>query len=198
MTLARIRARRRRRTRVGMAYDMAIEIARHLPSGARVLDVGCGSGFIAHHLSALLGATAHGADRMATTEAPIIYRSFDGETLPFDDRGYDAVLFCYVLHHARDAEVLLGEAQRVLRPAGRIVIYEDTPRAWIDRFLCYRHEWAWRRRTGPCTFRRDEEWRWLFGRLGLRVLGNRRLSRWRDPGHPVARSFYLLEAAAVL
>ena len=105
-----------------MAYDMAIEIARHLPSGTRVLDVGCGSGFIAHHLSSLLGATAHGADMMARTEAPIIYSSFDGETLPFADRGYDAVLFCYVLHHARDAEILLGEAQRVLRPAGRIVI----------------------------------------------------------------------------
>jgi SAM-dependent methyltransferase len=195
MKLFRIFARRRRRNRVGSAYDMAIEIARHLPAGTRVLDVGCGSGFIAHHLSALLGTAVHGADRMAATEAPIAYRSFDGETLPFDDRGYDAVLFCYVLHHARDAQVLLSEARRVLRPGGRIVIYEDTPRAWIDGLLCRRHERAWKRRSGPCTFRRDDEWRGLFGRLGLRVLGSRPLSRLRDPGYPVARSFYLLEAA---
>jgi SAM-dependent methyltransferase len=196
MTITRMITRRRRRLRVGMAYDMAIEIARYLPAGARVLDVGCGNGFIAHHLGALLGTPAHGADTMARPEAPIAYRRFDGGTLPFDDCGYDAVLFCYVLHHAHDARRLLAEARRVLRPAGRILIYEDTPRAWLDRFLCRRHERAWLRRTGPCTFRRDGDWRQLFGRLGLRLVSSRQLSRLRDPGHPVARSLYLLEVGA--
>src|SRR5262249_7440108 len=47
--------RERRRRKVGRAYDMAIEIARMIPRGSNVLDVGCGNGFIAHHLSSMLG-----------------------------------------------------------------------------------------------------------------------------------------------
>lgn len=197
LTLTRpgTRARRERRQRVGRGYEMAKEIAAHLRPGSRVLDVGCGNGFIAHHLSAFTGQPAHGIDVEPTTEAPIAYRRFDGKTLPYDDGAADAVLFCYVLHHAADAVPLLAEARRVLAHGGRIVIYEDTPRAWIDRYLCWRHDRKWRPRTGPCTFRRDGEWRALFEQLGLRVVLGRALSRWRDPGYPVARSLYVLEVA---
>ena len=38
--------RERRRRKVGRAYDMALEIARFIPRGAELLDVGCGNGFI--------------------------------------------------------------------------------------------------------------------------------------------------------
>jgi len=185
--------RRERRERVGRGYEMAKEIAAHLPRGTRLLDIGCGNGFIAHHLSALLGRAAEGIDVDAATEAPIAYRKFDGKTLPHDDGAVDAVLFAYVLHHAQDQLALLREARRVLARGGRIVIYEDTPRAWIDRWLCWRHDRKWRPRTGPCTFRRDAEWRAVFAELGLRVVLARPLSRWRDPGYPVARSLYVLE-----
>ena len=51
--------RERRRRKVGRAYDMALEIARAIPCGSEVLDVGCGNGFIAHHLSALLGKSVN-------------------------------------------------------------------------------------------------------------------------------------------
>jgi ubiquinone/menaquinone biosynthesis C-methylase UbiE len=186
------RGRRERRERVGRGYEMAKEIAAHLPRGSRLLDVGCGNGFIAHHLSALLGRAAEGIDVEPSAEAPIAYRAFDGKTLPYDDHAVDAVVFAYVLHHAQDQVALLREAVRVLAAGGRIVIYEDTPRAWIDRFLCWRHDRKWRPRTGPCTFRRDAEWRALFAELGLRVVVGRQLSRWRDPGYPVARSLYVL------
>jgi len=175
-----------------MAYDMAKEIAQYVPGARRVLDVGCGSGFIAHHLSAMLGAPVTGTDVGDRAEAPIAYQRFDGRALPFADGAFDVVLFCYVLHHASDARALLAEARRVLKPDGRLVIYEDTPRSLIDRLLCRRHERQWLHRTGPCTFRRDGAWRELFDALGLFVRAARALSRLRDLTYPVARSLYVL------
>jgi len=190
--LVRAYLRHRRRRRVAMAYDMAKEIALYVPGARRVLDVGCGSGFIAHHLSAMLGAPVTGTDVGARAEAPIAYQPFDGRSVPFADGAFDAVLFCYVLHHARDAGALLAEARRVLKPDGQLIIYEDTPRSVIDRLLCLRHERQWLRRTGLCTFRPDGAWRELFAALGFFVRAARSLSRLRDLTYPVARSLYVL------
>ena len=61
----------RRRRKVGRAYDMALEIARAIPRDADVLDVGCGNGFIAHHLTGLLGKPVVGLDVGDSTSAQI-------------------------------------------------------------------------------------------------------------------------------
>src|SRR5213080_514889 len=74
--------RERRRRKVGRAYDMAFEIARVIPRGSEVLDVGCGNGYIAHHLKAMLGTSVVGIDVSASTEAAIEYRRFDGIHFP--------------------------------------------------------------------------------------------------------------------
>ena len=192
MSIKRVWNRYVSRRRVALAYDMAREIARYTRQGARVLDIGCGSGFIAYHLGAMLHGPVQGTDVGPTTLAPIPYSRFSGRQLPFSDQTFDVVLFCYVLHHAQDAEVLLAEARRVLSPSGRVVIYEDTPRALLDRFFCWRHERQWVNRTGLCTFRPDAQWKQLFSTLGFRLLSSRALSRFRDLLHPVSRSFYVL------
>src|ERR1044072_3621604 len=70
--------RERRRRKVGRAYDMAAEIARVIPRGSEVLDVGCGNGFIAHHLSAMLGTAVIGLDVLHATQAQIVYRQVPG------------------------------------------------------------------------------------------------------------------------
>jgi ubiquinone/menaquinone biosynthesis C-methylase UbiE len=188
-------ARERRRRKVGRAYDMALEIARVIPRGSDVLDVGCGNGFTAHHLSAMLGTRVVGIDVMKTTESPIDYRHFDRTSFPVADQLFDAVLLCYVLHHAQDAPVVLNEMRRILRDNGLAVIYEDIPRTWWDKGICFLHNQQWRGRTGPCTFRRSDEWRALFNSFGFEVVSERRLSRWRNLAHPVARRFFVLKLA---
>jgi SAM-dependent methyltransferase len=192
--LGRRLRRERRRRLVGRAYDMALEVSRLIPPGARVLDVGCGSGFIAHHLSAILGAGVTGLDLGARAAAPIEYLSYDGTRLPVADHSFDALLFCYVLHHARDHGAFLCEARRALRRGGLAVVYEDEPASWWDRLVCRAHDRAWRRRTGPCTFRRGAEWGALFRAAGFEVVAERRLSRWRNLAHPVSRRLYVLRA----
>src|SRR6266850_4215886 len=144
--------RERRRRKVGRAYDMALEVARVIPHGSRVLDVGCGNGYIAHHLSAMLDAAVVGIDLGDTTEAPIDYRSFNGAHFPVEDQSFDAILLCYVLHHAQNLDVLMGELWRVLRDGGRVVVYEDIPETWWDRLVCAIHNLKWRNRTGRCQF----------------------------------------------
>jgi SAM-dependent methyltransferase len=184
--------------RLGKAYAMAREIAAQLPNRARLLDVGCGDGFISHHLSALLGQPACGVDLHERPRAPIAYRRFDGVNLPHADRGFDAALCAYVLHHAADAPALLGELARVIAPGGRLIVYEDIPATPWDRALCRRHDRAWRRRTGPCTFRSVGGWRETFSTAGFAQLASAPLSRWRDPVHPVARHFFVLARRATI
>jgi ubiquinone/menaquinone biosynthesis C-methylase UbiE len=186
--------RERRRRKVGRAYDMALEIARVIPYSSEILDIGCGNGFIAHHLSAMLGVTAMGIDLGERAEAPIDYRRYDGERFTAPDNSFDAVLLCYVLHHAQEVSVVLDEVRRVLREGGFAVIYEDMPARLWDKGVCWIHNQQWRGRTGPCTFRSDNQWQALFNSMGFEIVNARSLSRWRNLTHPVSRKFYLLQA----
>lgn len=185
--------RERRRRAVGRAYDMALEISRVISSDSDVLDVGCGNGFIAHHLSAMTGGNVVGVDLGDRTQAPIKYRRYRGADFPVASNSFNAVLLCYVLHHARDAAVVLSEVRRALRPGGRAIVYEDIPQTWLDGVVCWLHNRQWRSRTGTCTFRRPLEWRALFESFGFEVVSERPLSRWRNLTHPVSRRFYVLK-----
>jgi ubiquinone/menaquinone biosynthesis C-methylase UbiE len=185
--------RERRRRKVGRAYDMALEIARAVPYGSEILDVGCGNGFIAHHLSAMLGTRTMGIDLGTSAEAPIDYSRYDGARFPAPDKSFDAVLLCYVLHHAQDVSVVLSEVRRVLRDGGLAVIYEDIPETWWDEGVCWIHNQQWRGRTGPCTFRQASEWKALFKSFGFEIVNERVLSRGRNLTHPVCRKSYFLK-----
>lgn len=168
-----------------------------IPPGSEVLDVGCGSGFIAHHLSAMLGSPAVGIDLGNSADAPIDYRRYDGARFPVMDDSFDAVLLCYVLHHAQDVGVVLNEMRRVLRAGGLAVIYEDIPGSWWDQGVCWIHNQQWRGRTGPCTFRYESEWRSLFESSGFEIVSERPLSRWRNLTHPVCRRLYDLRKSPI-
>jgi SAM-dependent methyltransferase len=184
--------RERRRCKVGRAYDMALEIARAVSHGSEILDVGCGNGFIAHHLSAMLGTSTVGIDLSSSVAAPIDYRRYDGARFPAPDKSFDVALRCYVLHHAQDVSVVLTEVRRVLRDGGLAVIYEDIPETWWDKGVCWIHNQQWRGRTGPCKFRLASEWEALFNSFGYELVSERTLSRARNLTHPVSRRLYVI------
>jgi SAM-dependent methyltransferase len=190
--LGRRLGRERRRRKVGRSYDMALEVAQMIPAGARVLDIGCGNGYIAHHLSGLRNAKVTGIDLQPETEAQINYRPYDGVRFPVENASVDVALLCYVLHHTQDLQTVLLELRRVLRNGATAIIYEDIPESGWDRMLCSIHDLKWRRYTGPCTFRTEAAWRTVFEFHGFEVVTDRRLSRWRNLAYPVSRRCYLL------
>lgn len=104
--------------------------------GQRVLDLGCGTGRYGVFL-AQGGATVVGLDRstrmleQAKRKTALPHR-FDvcfGTTdeLPFPDGQFDLVVSTLTLNHLPDLEPALGEAARVLKGGGRIVISDIHP-----------------------------------------------------------------------
>lgn len=97
-----------------------------------VLDVGCGTGRVSEALAAA-GRTVVGVDhssgmlRVAAQKLPLdrctLIRA-DARQLPVGDGVFDAVVCSGVLHHVPDWPKILGEAARVLRPEGVLVVRE--------------------------------------------------------------------------
>lgn len=102
-------------------------------SGQRVLDVGCGDGALVRWLAGR-GAKAAGletqADLVEKARSRAVggesYHHGRGESLPFADGTFDAVVFSYSLHHvpADAMRGALAEARRVLVDEGRVLVVE--------------------------------------------------------------------------
>jgi SAM-dependent methyltransferase len=106
-----------------------------LPTGARVLDVGCGPGALTAQLVERVGADAVSAidpspSFVAATRArvpDVDVRSGVSEHLPFPDRKFDAALAQLVVHFMTDPITGLSEMARVTRPGGVVTacVWDD-------------------------------------------------------------------------
>ena len=97
-------------------------IARLVPRGARVLDLGCGDGSMLAHLQAHHGCSGYGVELDDTNVQACVQRgvnviqlNLDGGLSMFADQSFDVVLQIDTLQHLRNAEVMLRETVRVGR-----------------------------------------------------------------------------------
>ena len=114
-----IRRRRRR---------LARRLAPHLPAGARLLDIGSGTGHNARPLRLRTGGACLEADVVdfhVVGGGPML---FDGVRLPLPDDEVDVSLIIHALSYADDPATLLREAGRVAS-RGVLLIQIDVSRA---------------------------------------------------------------------
>ena len=102
--------------------DTLRSIARLVPPGSRVLDLGCGDGALLAHLQAERGCTGYGieiadANVLACVRrgVNVIQLNLDEGLSMFGDASFDVVLQIDTLQHLRNAETMLRETVRVGR-----------------------------------------------------------------------------------
>ena len=103
------------------------------PAGARVLDVGCGTGAQSRTLIKRADvAEVVGADQatflierareLAAGLEGLTFMEASGDDLPFEAAEFDVIVAHTVLTHVADPEAVLAELSRVLRPGGTLAI----------------------------------------------------------------------------
>jgi len=100
-------------------------------AAVRVLDLGCGRGFLSNHL-AKEGFLVDGLDASVASLAvaaqhdstgKVRYTRGDALSLPYADETFDAVCAMDFLEHVEDPARVVAEAARVLRPQGRFFFH---------------------------------------------------------------------------
>ena len=102
-------------------------------AGARMLEVGCGTGIVTRDLAAIPGvASVVGVDpsrqfiqraRALSRDDPALrFEVGDGTALTFGDHQFDVAVFATTLCHVIDPRAALGEAFRVLVPGGTLLV----------------------------------------------------------------------------
>jgi len=129
--------------KVAWQYGRLLRAMGKLPAGARVLDLGCGTGPALPFLIGQ-GYVAWGSDflryplQIAHDTAPTarLICADAQAPLPLADESFDGVLLSEVIEHVRDPLALAREIRRVLRTGAALAL--TTPNTWDLRRPFYR------------------------------------------------------------
>ena len=140
-----------------------------LTNASRVLDVGCGKGYLLHEMSELLpGLQAVGLDLSAYALSEVLGDSSVSHlrscatTLPFPDDAFDLVISLTTLHnlHNYELDAALREMERV-GSGEKYLVVESYRNESEKANLLY---WQLTCRS----FYQPKEWEWFFERSGYR------------------------------
>jgi SAM-dependent methyltransferase len=108
------------------------DVTRHFARGDKLLDVGCGSAWLAEHFDDYTGVDASpDAAAKAAQKGRRVIGVDANEPLPFDDATFDAVVMKDVLEHLTDPVAAVLETRRVLRRGGRVFASSPDAQRWV-------------------------------------------------------------------
>lgn len=144
-------------TRLFENYSSRLE----LPTNARVLEIGSGTGVVARSLARKKGAGIHvtgvdqspafvkTAQRLAVQEKladRLTFEVGDAHALQSESARFDAVIAHTLISHVSDPAAVLEEARRVLKPRGTLVVfdgdYASLTYAFVDAEAGRGMDWA--------------------------------------------------------
>ena len=114
----------------------------NLKAGERVLDVGCGPGFLCETMAAAVGPTGRVvgidisqdlidfASRHKISDR-IDYRVGNATALPAEPAQFDAAVSTQVIEYVANVDAALREIARILRPGGRAFIVDTDFDSWV-------------------------------------------------------------------
>lgn len=142
-----------------------------LPYTGKVLDVGCGDGWLASLLAQQLPTTQFsGIDVLVRDQTHVPVAHFDGITIPYPDNHFEAVMLIDVLHHTDDPSVLLREAARVSRQ--HVILKDHTRDGIAARATLRMMDWVGNAHHGvalPYNYLSLAEWMLMFEEVGLKI-----------------------------
>lgn len=106
-------------------------ISENLGEGRMILDIGSGGGFHSNYLS-MMGHEVSGIDLSLKSllvaesydeTSRVRYQKADALALPYRDQAFDSVLVMDFLEHVEDANSVIKEATRVLKPGGLLFFH---------------------------------------------------------------------------
>jgi SAM-dependent methyltransferase len=108
------------------------DITRHFRPGSELLDIGCGTGWLAEHFPNYTGIDgSNDAVEIATGLGRNVILGNVEDPLPFSDEAFDAVVMKDLLEHLAEPVGLVREARRVLRPGGLIFASSPDAQRWV-------------------------------------------------------------------
>lgn len=172
--------------------EMCWNCQNFIKKGAKILDMGCGSGIVGKSFQDFFQAVLVGVDIKDQRIAKIPFHIIDGKTVPFKDDFFDIVLINYVLHHSKDPIPLLKEAKRVT--SDKIIVFEDLSEGVLTNLICQVHSisynYFFQKNNQRGKFLNDENWKKIFTDLGLRLISEKRVS---SIFNPVKKKLFVLE-----
>jgi len=100
-------------------------------NGVKLLEVGCGGGFLAKKLARNNNVDAvdvYISDQLSgESHENLRFHQASSEALPFDDKSFDIVVCTHTLEHVRDIQKTLAELRRVARNKLVIVVPKERP-----------------------------------------------------------------------
>ena len=108
------------------------DITRHFDPDDRILDVGCGNGWLAEFFKDYTGIDGSPEMVKAAQSAKRNVTLADlGEGIPFPDHEFDVVVLKDLLEHVEDPVATVREAGRVIRPGGLVFASSPDAQRWV-------------------------------------------------------------------